>query len=323
MFFRNKKSSKNMRLVFLFVLLYFFSNNLIYADFDNTNNKRELIPMGQVLQIDANLDSLLVRNQIKNSPFVIGDEILKINNIEIKNYGQLSDALNLSEKDSLDVYLKRNSNYLTVKASKKDLESLNLDNTLSGFATMTYIDPNTKEFGAVGHPISIGACKDLPINQGFISSTSDLSIKKSVKGNVGCLSAKKNTSIGQFKANTIFGIKGTVSNIDINKLKKYEIASLEEVKLGDAKIILHNDFCDKNEFDIQILSVDNQRIPQPKTFKIKITDPDLLKMTGGIVQGMSGTPIIQDDKIVGAISHAIENNPQNGYGVFIKWMLDN
>lgn len=323
MFFRNKKSSKNMRLVFLFVLLYFFSNNLIYANFDNTNKKQELIPMGQVLQIDANLDSLLVRNQVRNSPFVIGDEILKINDIKIKNYGQLSDALNLSEKDSLDVYLKRNSNYLTIKATKKDLEALNLDNTLSGFATMTYIDPNTKEFGAVGHPISIGACKDLPINQGFISSTSNLSIKKSIKGSVGCLSAKKNTPLGEFKNNTIFGIKGTVSNIDIDSLKKYEIASLDEIKLGNAKIILYNDFCDKNEFDIEILSIDNQRIPEPKTFKIKITDPDLLKMTGGIVQGMSGTPIIQNDKIVGAISHAIENNPQNGYGVFIKWMLNN
>ena len=78
-----------------------------------------------------------------------------------------------------------------------------------------------------------------------------------------------------------------------------------------------------NKYDIQIIDIQNQKSPKSKTLKIRITDKDLLIKTGGIVQGMSGTPIIQDNKIIGAISHAVENDPALGYGVFIQWMIDN
>ena len=75
------------------------------------------------------------------------------------------------------------------------------------------------------------------------------------------------------------------------------------------------------KFDIEILNIENQKNPKSKTFKIRIIDKELLQLTGGIVQGMSGTPIVQDDKIIGAISHAVENDPTTGYAVFIKWMV--
>ena len=89
----------------------------------------------------------------------------------------------------------------------------------------------------------------------------------------------------------------------------------------NAKIILQNKQNKCVKYDIEILKIENQTSPSPKTFKIKIVDEDLLRDTGGIVQGMSGTPIIQNGKIIGAVSHALENNPKVGYGVYIKWML--
>lgn len=133
--------------------------------------------------------------------------------------------------------------------------------------------------------------------------------------------AKRENIIGSFTENTDFGIRGQINNFDISKLKKYKVASLDEVKLGKAQIILQDNFNKCKKYNIEIIDIENQKHPESKSFKIKITDKKLLAQTGGIVQGMSGTPIVQDNKIIGAVSHAIENDPAVGYGVFIKWML--
>ena len=93
--------------------------------------------------------------------------------------------------------------------------------------------------------------------------------------------------------------------------------------MGKAEIILQNQSNKCEKYDIEIISIERQKSPSPKTFKIRITDKDLLVRTGGIVQGMSGTPIVQGDKIIGAVSHAVENDPTLGYGVFIGWMMNN
>ena len=185
----------------------------------------------------------------------------------------------------------------------------------------TYINPQTNEFGAVGHSINIGNAKQIPIKAGEISTTTNLDIQKSYRGNVGCINANKNYLIGNFNTNTQYGIKGITKNIDFSNEEKYKVASLDEVELGNAQIILQNKQNKCVKYDIEILKIENQTSPSPKTFKIKIVDEDLLRDTGGIVQGMSGTPIIQNGKIIGAVSHALENNPKVGYGVYIKWML--
>ena len=96
--------------------------------------------------------------------------------------------------------------------------------------------------------------------------------------------------------------------------------TLTWVEDGVSEKLFDNNY---EKFDIEIINIEKQKMPKSKTFKIRIIDNKLLQLTGGIVQGMSGTPIIQDDKIIGAISHAIENDPTTGYAVFIKWMLEN
>jgi stage IV sporulation protein B len=311
-------------ILIVYFLLYFFSNNLIYAQpnekFDNTY----LMPIGNVLQIDAELKNIIVRNSIEGSPFSLGDAILKVNNIPVSNYGDFSNILSSkSSTDKISVLVKRGENNFIVNTNKENLEKVNFNNLLCGFATLTYVNPATGEFGAVGHPISIGSSKKIPIKSGHISTTKDLSIQKSFKGSVGSISAQRKDLIGKFNTNTEFGIKGNVIGFDTSNLKSYKVASLNEVKLGKAQILLQTTSYGCEQFDIEIIGIQHQRSPQSKTFKIKITDKNLLAQTGGIIQGMSGTPIVQDNKIIGAISHAVENDPTLGYAIFIQWMLEN
>ncbi len=307
---------------FLF-LLYFFSNTLIYSQSSDKNNSDYLIPIGSIIQIDAELENLIVRNQVENSYLFLGDSLISINNKQINNYSDFARVLSsLSSNEKALVIVQRGSHNFSLNIPKDKLEQINFNNLLSGFATLTYINPDTLEFGAVGHPISLGNHKKINIKNGYISTTTDLAIQKSFRGNVGCISAKRKSSLGQFTHNSDFGIKGKVVESQYLELPKYKIASLKEVRLGKAQIILQTDCLNFDKYDIQIIDIQNQKSPKSKTFKIRITDKDLLIKTGGIVQGMSGTPIIQDNKIIGAISHAVENDPSLGYGVFIQWMID-
>lgn len=322
--FKNLLKLKFALVVCFLFLLYFFSNTLIYAQSNNKTDNDYLIPIGNILQIDAELQNLIVRNQVENSPFLLGDSLLSINNTPINNYGDFSKILSsLSSEETVSVLISRGSNNFILSTTKDKLEEVNFNNLLSGFATLTYINPKTLEFGAVGHPISIGTHRKVAIKNGCISTTTDLNIQKSFRGNVGCINAKRKISIGKFTANNDFGIKGKIVHNIFLDLPKYKVANLDEVKLGKAEIILQTDSFTFEKFDIQIINIENQNHPKAKTFKISIIDKDLLARTGGIVQGMSGTPIVQNNKIIGAISHAVENDPSLGYGVFIQWMMNN
>ncbi|MGL5756141.1 MAG: SpoIVB peptidase S55 domain-containing protein [Paraclostridium sp.] len=304
-------------------MLYFFSISFIYAETKVKNDARYLIPLGNITQIDAELQSLMVRNSFDGSPFKVGDSLVSVNDIKIKNYEDFSNLIqNLDNNNSIKVNFLRNSELITVNITKNILEKVNFNNIVSGFATLTYVDPKDNTFGAVAHPISVGSNRSLLIKNGHISSTSNLTINKSYRGSVGCINAQKNEFIGNFKENTAFGIKGTIQTLDFCKSKKYQVANLNEVKTGKASILLQTSTGNSTEYEINIINIKNQKNAESKTFKIEITDKELLNMTGGIVQGMSGTPIIQNDKIIGAISHAIENDPALGYGVYIGWMLE-
>lgn len=321
----NKKTSwlkfSNFFFICTIFLLYFFMNNVNYAYSIEKNNEKYLIPIGKVIQIDGELENLIVRNEIKGCPLKSGDFILEAENIPINDFSQLSDIFFSSSNDNIKIKIKRGNQVKNIICNKEALKKINFNNAISGFATLTYINPENNKFGAIGHSINIGDTKQISIKHGSISTTTNLNIEKSYRGSVGCINANRNYSIGDFNQNTQYGIKGFTKNIDFSNEKKYKIADLDEVKLGKAQIILQNKQNKCIKYNIEILKIENQSTPAPKTFKIKITDKDLLKETGGIVQGMSGTPIIQNNKIIGAISHALENNPELGYGVYIRWML--
>lgn len=322
--FKVKFKSKLIIFSCLLLCLYFCSNDLIYAQNNQSKGDQYVIPMGNVIQIDAELKTIIVRNEIKDSNLQVGDAILKLDNKEVNTYGEFSSILySLPINSNISVTIKRGGNIINLTCTKPILEKISFNNVISGFATLTYIDDINHEFGAVGHAINIGNSKNIPIKNGFISTTNDLSIQKSCRDHVGAVNAKRNSTIGKFTQNNTFGIKGTISSLNLSNLKKYKVANLNEVKLGNAQIILQNDSNICQKYDIEIINIEAQKSPTPKTFRIKVTDPELLKRTGGIVQGMSGTPIIQGNNIIGAISHAVERDPSLGYGVFIGWMINN
>ncbi|CEO14206.1 SpoIVB peptidase S55 domain-containing protein [Paraclostridium sordellii] len=304
-------------------LLYFVSISFIYAECSSKNDIDYLIPLGNITQIDAELELLMVRNTFKDSPFKVGDSLVSVNETKINNYEDFSNLIqSLNNSSIIKVKILRGSDIISLDVSKDILEKINFNNLISGFATLTYINPKDNSFGAVAHPISVGSNRSLSVKNGSISSTYNLTINKSYKGSVGSINANKNEFIGNFRDNTNFGIKGTINNTNLSKLKKYKVAKLNEVKPGKASILLQTSNNSVKEYDINIINIKNQKIPEAKTFKIEILDKELLSITGGIVQGMSGTPIIQDNKIIGAVSHAIENDPTMGYGVYIGWMLE-
>lgn len=279
--------------------------------------------MGNVIQIDAELKNIIIKGDLENCPFNSGDSLLKINNKEVNSIKDFTYIVsNLESNEVVNILIRRDDSIVSFKSNKETLEKITFNNLISGFATLTYINPKNNEFGAVAHPINVGSNKQIPIKSGVISCTDNLMIRKSCKGCVGCVSAQKNNALGKFNSNTEFGIKGYVSNINLEKSKKYKVASMDEVKLGKAQIILQDKDNKCKKYDIQIIDIQKQRKPSSKGLKIKITDKELLKRTGGIVQGMSGTPIVQGDKIIGAVSHALENNPSVGYAVHIQWMFN-
>ena len=304
-------------------LIYFLSIGFIYSEPIQKDDSLYLIPLGNITQIDAELENLMVRNKFIDSPFKIGDSLISINNAKIKNYADFSNLISsLNSYESVVVKVLRNNEVLELNADKEILEKINFNNIVSGFATLTYVNPKNNKFGAVAHPISVGLNRNLSIKTGCISSTNNLNIDKSCKGTVGSINGEKAEFIGSFKINSDFGIKGDIKKIDFAKYKQYKVAKLNEVKPGKAYVLLQTPNSGPKQFEINILNIKNQKHAESKTFKIEIVDKELLNITGGIVQGMSGTPIIQDDKIIGAVSHAIENNPSIGYGVYIGWMLE-
>ena len=194
----------------------------------------------------------------------------------------------------------------------------------AGIGTVTFIDPVTGIYGALGHPITDVDTGDIiKISKGNIVSSSIVNVKRGEKGNPGELKGvfiNDDINLGSVEQNTKFGIFGKYSleNIYTEKLK---IALKDEIQEGPAQIISTVDNGEPKLYDVVIEKLLQQDNPSSKSMIIKVVDEDLLKKTGGIVQGMSGSPIIQNNKIVGAVTHVLVNKPDTGYGIYIEWML--
>ena len=192
---------------------------------------------------------------------------------------------------------------------------------------MTFYDPNSKKYGALGHIISdIDTKKPIIVEDGKIVKSTVTSIEKGLNGNPGEKLARFSENrdiIGNITKNSPFGIFGILNKNIKNGVfdKPISIALSHEVKEGPAQIYTVIDEEKVQAYDIEIVSTIPQKFPATKGMVIKITDPKLLNKTGGIVQGMSGSPIIQDGKLVGAVTHVFVNDPTSGYGVHIEWML--
>ncbi|MFA8438846.1 SpoIVB peptidase [Pueribacillus sp. YX66] len=265
----------------------------------------------------------------------IGDVITKINGKEIKQMTDLAPYIekagNTGGKLHLTV-LRDNKQFEKTIKPVKDLNEnsyrigLYIRDSAAGVGTLTFYHPESKKYGALGHVISdMDTKKPIIVNNGQILSSSVSSIEKSSNGNPGEKVAQftNEKPLGTITKNSPFGIFGKLDKTITNGVHDnlVPVALPYEVKEGPAKILTVLEGDKVEEFDIEIVSSVNQKFPATKGMVIKIKDPKLLEKTGGIVQGMSGSPIIQNGKLVGAVTHVFVNDSTSGYGVHIEWML--
>lgn len=195
---------------------------------------------------------------------------------------------------------------------------------IKGIGTMTFYDPSTMKFGALGHEIAEeGQSQPADVSMGQIFKATVVSLHRSVNGAPGekiCRSESM-VPLGTVSKNTIFGLYGNVSQMPA-KPKVVEIGPRQEVHPGPAEIYTVLNGTEPQFFTIQITEVHSQDNPEVKGISFTVTDQRLISQAGGIVQGMSGSPILQDGKLIGAVTHMVTSQPTNGYGIYIEWMLN-
>ncbi len=258
-----------------------------------------------------------------------GDMIIKADNKEINDINDFIEIIKNSNQQNLKLTCKDSNNNTyseTINLVNKDgviKTGLYVKDTISGIGTLSFIDPKTKLYGALGHEISnsINGVK-VDIKDGKIYESNITSIDKSVKGEVGSKRATTNENkiFGDINENTSNGIFGRYSS-ELNNNKLYEVGDYKDISLGKASLITVVNKNEKKEYDIEILKKNNNKNDN-KNILFKITDEELINKTGGVVQGMSGSPIVQNGKIIGAVTNAVINDPKKGYAILITTMLE-
>ena len=249
------------------------------------------------------------------------DIIISYNGSKVESSSDLLTEIRKSSGSLSEIEVMRNEVII-----KSQIKPVFKDNTYSlgiyvkdnivGIGTLTYVVPGSNIFGALGHQID--GAKNIG---GLMYEATVTGIKKGSVGEAGSKKATINTKkIGSIEKNTITGIHGIYEE-NKSERKLIKIGKKEEVHTGPAQIVtcINKKYVDY--YDVEIINVAKQSSKDIKGIKFKVTDPDLLSQTNGIIQGMSGSPIIQDGKLIGAVTHVLVSNPQEGYGIFIEFMF--
>ena len=312
--------------LFQFLLILFLIPLNIYAI------PKKVIVGGETIGIEVYSDGIYVvgfyevNNKMigKDAGFKVGDIIKEINNVKINNISDINNLI--KESNTYDFKIIRNykEKDISFKLEEKNniiKTGLYVKNKIDGIGTLSYINPETKTFASLGHEIlESNSMSKFIINSGNIYKAEVTNIKKSEERIPGEKQANINfaETIGTIDKNEINGIYGKY-NGKINENNTIDVGKKEEIKKGEAIIrtVVNNET--KEDFSINILTVDEN--DPVKNILFEITDSKLLDKTNGIIQGMSGSPIIQDEKIVGAVTHVVVDHPEKGYGIFITNML--
>ena len=264
----------------------------------------------------------------KDAGLKIGDYIVKIQDKKINSAEEFSKEMEKGGK--LNATVMRGEDAIVVElvpqiqlSSGEYKMGLWVRDSTAGIGTVTYYNKADKSFGALGHGVTdMDTEKLLSIEKGYCYEAFINSVKKSEKGAPGELTANfqyLSTPDGYLTKNTDSGVFGKVSFVPPNR--EYEIATPDDVVEGPATIISTVEGQQKKEYTVEIIRVNPEKTLFGSGMVIKITDNELIRKTGGIVQGMSGSPIIQNGKLVGAVTHVFINDPTRGYGIFIENML--
>lgn len=314
-----------MKKILLFLMCFMFP-------FEVLAYSKYIIPGGNTLGIEINSDGIMVigfyeiNGKLNKSNLKVGDYIKKVNDKDVSSILELTNEIENNDKDSITITYKRDDKLLTTKLNliyENNIykTGLYVKDKITGIGTLSYIDPETHIYGALGHEIVESSHnKIVEIKTGNIFKNTITSITKSISGHPGSKNAKfyKNMTYGTITKNTNKGIYG-IYNDPLPSTKALPVASKDEIVVGKASILTVLENEEIKSYDIEITSINETS--KTKNISFIITDNELLKKTGGVVQGMSGSPIIQNDKIIGAVTHVVVDEPKSGYGIFITSML--
>ena len=318
-------------------------NNLQLSNITvNVIPKTTVIPLGNAIGLKLYTEGVLVvgmseiegEKPYENTGIEEGDRIIYINNKKISSTDDLVETVNSSQGKQVEVtYINDDNNEervtnITPAKTKENEYKLGLwvRDAAAGVGTATFYEPESGMFASLGHGITdIDTGGLVTIANGELVNSNIISITKGEKGKPGEIkgSIDGQAKLGDISKNTSFGIFGKITNkskLAITE-KEMEVMPRNEIKQGKAQIICELEEGKKKYYDIEIQKIYTANNQDNKSMLIKVTDKELLEKTGGIIQGMSGSPIIQNGKFVGAVTHVLVNDPTTGYAVFADMML--
>lgn len=292
-----------------------------------------LIPVGRVIGLQLQNDTITVvayddvfGEKARSAGLKIGDEIVKVNGCDITCAEDVRTALSRGGSD-VELTIRRGSKLNTLTMTPMNTEEgprlgVYLRQGIAGIGTVTFYDPDTGTFGTLGHGVSDAKGSLLNMTRGSAYEAVIQSVKKGKSGEPGQLKgcAESMSAYGTLLRNTPQGVFGITKQGW--KGEPVPVAEFEEICTGPA--VIRSQVCGDSvqEYSVEILKIYPKSRSDGRNFLIRVTDPKLLQTTGGIVQGMSGSPILQNGKLVGAVTHVLVNDSATGYGIFIGNMLD-
>ena len=317
-----KKLAKHC--IFTFISIIFLSLPVSAADY--------LVPVGRVIGLELSQGTVTVAAfddalpTARNAGLHIGDEIRAIDDQDVTSAEDVRKALNRSD-GTVDLTISRSGKEQTITlepAITSDGPRLGvyLRQGITGIGTVTYYDPDTGTFGTLGHGVNDSKGSLLKMTRGSAYPATVVSVQKGTAGQPGQLKGalENRHLLGTLTGNTGRGVFGTAPGAWAGE--PVEVASYSDLHTGPATIRSTVTDGEPQDYSVEILKIYPQSRSDGRNLLLKVTDPALLEATGGIVQGMSGSPIIQDGKLIGAVTHVLVNDPTTGYGIFIENMLD-
>ena len=340
--FQKTKSVLRGSAAFLLALLLCgaapFGGGVTASAAGSQESARMLVPVGHTVGIKLFARGVLVvklsdgGTPARDCGLQTGDVIVKCGGVSVTSTEQFQTLLQENGADATALQVRRDGENLTLEVEPRQNEQGQyaigawIRDSMAGIGTMTYYDPATGAFGALGHGITdVDTAQLMPFSSGSILPSTVKAVKKGASGTAGELRGDFDLTcdLGTLSANTAAGIFGTVEDDGFagELTRALPVASAAQVRTGPAVILSNVEGDSVEEYDVEILQVTADSA-DGRDLVISVTDPDLIAVTGGIVQGMSGSPILQNGRFVGAVTHVLLSDPTKGYGILMETMLD-